>query len=90
MIRLRDRAKEIFVEFINEIFKPDGFMIRNMKKCLPREMFEGLEQFIRSTIDNIERKLAGSAEDQGDVIENQKKVGLHCNKYSLFIWHGSS
>jgi hypothetical protein len=71
VIRLRDRVKEIFVEFISEIFRPDGFMIRNMKKCLPREMFEGLERFIRSTIDNIERKLTGSTEGQGDVIENE-------------------
>ena len=35
-------------------------------------MFEGLERFIRSTIDNVERKLTGSTEGQGDVIENQK------------------
>lgn len=70
--KLRDRVKEIFIEIIEEIFRPDGFMIRNMKKCLPREMFEGLERFIRSTIDNIERKLTGATEGQGDVIENQK------------------
>ena len=70
--RLRNRVKEIFIEIIEEIFRPDGFIIRNMKRCLPREMFEGLEHFIRSTIDNIERKLTGSIVGQGIVKENQE------------------
>lgn len=70
-IRLRDRIKDIFMEIIEEIFRPDGFIIRNMKKCLPREMFAGLERFIQGTIENIERKLTCSTEGQSDIKENQ-------------------
>ena len=68
-IKLRDRVKEIFMKIIEEIFRPDGFIIRNMKRCLPREMFEGLERFIRSTIDSVERSLTESIEVQGDIKE---------------------
>jgi hypothetical protein len=71
-IRLRDRVKEIFMEIIEAIFRSDGFIIRNMRRCLPREMFEGLERFIRGEINNLERKFTGSIEGQGDVIENQR------------------
>lgn len=71
-IRLRDRIKDIFMEIIEEIFRPDGFIIRNLKKCLPREMYEGLERFIRGTINIIERKLTESTMGQGDVKENQE------------------
>lgn len=68
-IKLRDRVKEIFMEIIEEIFRPDGFIIRNMKRCLPREMFEGLERFIRGTFNNLERGLFESLEGHAEVKE---------------------
>jgi hypothetical protein len=68
-LRLRDRIKEIFTEIVEEIFRPDGFIIRNMKRCLPREMFEGLERFIRGTINNLERGLFESLEGHAEVKE---------------------
>ncbi|MDF2872262.1 MAG: hypothetical protein K0R05_3837 [Anaerocolumna sp.] len=68
-IRLRDHIKEIFVIIIEEIFRPDGFLIRNMKRCLPREMFEGLERFIRGTISNLEKGLIESLEGPAEVKE---------------------
>lgn len=37
-----------------------------------QKMFEGLEQFLRSTIDGIERKFTGATVSQGDVKENQE------------------
>jgi hypothetical protein len=70
--KLRNRVKEIFMEIIEEIFRPDGFIIQNMRRCLPREMFEGLERFIRGAIYNLEKKFTGSIEDQGIVKENQE------------------
>lgn len=72
--KLQNCVKKIFEHIIEEIFSPKGFIMRNMRKCLPREMFEGLEKFLRGTIDNIERKLTSSIESQGDVKENQKVV----------------
>lgn len=71
-IRLYNYFKEIFNVIIGEIFKADGFIMRNMKRCLQQKMFEGLEQFLRSTIDGIERKFTGATVSQGDVKENQE------------------
>lgn len=68
-IRLRNRLKEIFVKIIEEIFRPDGFIIRNMKRCLPREMFEGLERFLQGTINNLEKGLIESLEGHAEVKE---------------------
>lgn len=68
-IKLCDRVKEIFKEILEEIFRPDGFIIRNMKRCLPREMFEGLERFIRGTINNLEKGLIESLEGHAEVKE---------------------
>jgi|GEM_PF-4766959 hypothetical protein len=66
---LRNHLKEIFVKIIEEIFRPDGFIIRNMKRCLPREMFEGLERFMRGTISNLEKGLIESLEGPAEVKE---------------------
>lgn len=86
-IRLRDGVKEIYMEIMEEIFRPDGFIIRNMKRCLPREMFEGLERFIRGTFNKLEKGLFESLEGHAEAKErygiayNDKNSGTDIEDY---------
>ncbi len=67
--RLRSSVKKIFKDIIEELFKPSGFIMSSMKKWMPYDIFERFENFVRGTIDNLERAHIGSIEGQGDAIE---------------------